>query len=53
MVIEDSIVPKQQEENQHKKKSCPFPPPHIATIVRFDYISIMFGHLKFASDLLH
>jgi hypothetical protein len=37
----------------HEKKSCPFPPAHIATIVQCDYISITFGHLKFASGLLH
>jgi hypothetical protein len=33
----------------HKKKYFPFLPQHIATIVRFDYISTIFGHLKFAS----
>jgi hypothetical protein len=32
--------------------SCPFPLPHITTIVRFDYISTTFGHLKFASGML-
>jgi len=37
----------------HKKKSCPFPPSHIMIIVWFDYISITFDHLKFASALLH
>ncbi len=30
-----------------------FPPPHIATIVQYDYISTTFGHLKFANGLLH
>jgi hypothetical protein len=38
---------------KHKKKSYPFPPPHIAIIVWFDYISTKFGHFKFANDLLH
>jgi hypothetical protein len=37
----------------HKKKSYRFPPPHIATIVQFDYISITFSHLKFTNGLLH
>jgi hypothetical protein len=37
----------------HKKKSCPLSPPHILTIVWFDYISITFSLLKFAGDLLH
>jgi hypothetical protein len=37
----------------HKKKSCPFSLSHIANIVRFDYISIIFSYLKFVNDLLH
>jgi hypothetical protein len=37
----------------HKKKSCPLSPPHIFTIVQFDYISITFSLLKFVGDLLH
>jgi len=36
-----------------KKKSSPLSSTHILTIVRFDYISITFSHLKFANDLLH
>jgi len=27
----------------------PFPPPHIATIVGFDHISMTFDHFKFAN----
>ncbi len=42
-----------QLTSNHKKKSCSFPSPDIATIVQFDYISITFGHLKLASGLLH
>ncbi len=37
----------------YKIKSCSFPPPHIATIVWFHYISTTIGHLKFVSGLLH
>jgi hypothetical protein len=37
----------------YKKKYCPFPPPHIATIVQFDYISIIVGDFKFVNGLLH
>jgi hypothetical protein len=37
----------------HNKKSCPFPPPHIVTIVWVYCISTTFGHLKFANGLLH
>jgi hypothetical protein len=37
----------------HKKKSCYFPPPHIATIVLFDYISTTIGRLNFVNGLLH
>jgi hypothetical protein len=36
----------------HKKKSCPFSLSHIATIVRFEYISITFSYLKFVNELL-
>jgi hypothetical protein len=44
---------KWNSRNKHKKKSCPFPPPQIATIVWFDYIAITFGHFMFASGFLH
>jgi hypothetical protein len=37
----------------HKKKSCPFPPPHIATTIQFDHVSTTFGPFKFANGLLH
>jgi len=37
----------------HKKQSSPFPPPHIATIIQFDYNLITFHHFKFSSRLLH
>jgi len=30
--------------NIHKKKSYPFPPPHIMITIGFDYISTTFGH---------
>jgi hypothetical protein len=36
-----------------QEKILSFPPSHIVIIVRFDYISITFSHLKFASGLLH
>ncbi len=37
----------------HQKKSYHFSPPHILSIIKFNYISITFSHLKFASGLLH
>lgn len=43
----ECVIEKTQEE------MYPFPPPHITTIVQFNYISIAFNHLKCTSGLLH